>query len=194
MTFLLIDNFDSFTHILADYIRQCGVNCDVVRNNDKRLTSAEFINSYEAIVLSPGPQTPHEGGLMMDIICQYHSQKPMLGICLGHQALGVFFGAKLHKAIQPKHGKVDLISVINTHNLFNHIPNQFHVTRYHSLVLSDLPEELTALAVTEEEEIMALAHKPLPLCGIQFHPESCLTEHGLQMLQNFVQIVKQLGY
>jgi anthranilate synthase component 2 len=190
MKFLLIDNYDSFTHMLADYIRQCDVLCDVVRNDDDRLTNAYFINNYNALVLSPGPQTPKHAGYMMDLIHQYHQTKPMLGVCLGHQAIGEYFGALLQKAILPRHGKVDLAQHQN-HPLFNDISQSFEVTRYHSLILNNIKPPLQIIAHTQNSEVMALTHNTLPIIGIQFHPESCLTKHGLTLIKNFVVIVQQ---
>lgn len=190
MKFLLIDNYDSFTHMLADYIRQCDVLCDVVRNDDDRLTNAYFINNYNALVLSPGPQTPKHAGHMMALIHQYHQTKPMLGVCLGHQAIGEYFGALLQKAILPRHGKVDLAQHQN-HPLFNDISQNFEVTRYHSLILNNIKPPLQIIAHTQNSEVMALTHNTLPIIGIQFHPESCLTKHGLTLIKNFVVIVQQ---
>ncbi len=190
MKFLLIDNYDSFTHMLADYIRQCDVLCDVVRNDDDRLTNAYFINSYNALVLSPGPQTPKHAGYMMDLIHQYHQTKPMLGVCLGHQAIGEYFGALLQKAILPRHGKVDLAQHQN-HPLFNDISQSFEVTRYHSLILNNIQPPLQIIAHSLNKEPMALTHNTLPVFGIQFHPESCLTQYGLTIIKNFALIVQQ---
>ncbi|MFN3444218.1 MAG: anthranilate synthase component II [Bacteroidia bacterium] len=190
MKFLLIDNYDSFTHMLADYIRQCDVLCDVVRNDDDRLTNACFINNYNALVISPGPQTPTHAGYVMDVIHQYHQTKPMLGVCLGHQAIGKYFGALLQKAILPRHGKVDLAQHQN-HPLFNDISQSFEVTRYHSLILNNIKPPLQIIAHTQNSEVMALTHNALPILGIQFHPESCLTKHGLTLIKNFVVIVQQ---
>lgn len=193
MTFLLIDSFDSFTHMLADYIRQCGVACDVIRNNEAILLDTNYINTYDALVLSPGPQTPHHAGHLMEVINRYHQTKPILGICLGHQAIGTYFGANLHQAIVPMHGKVTTITH-NSNLMFCGIPTQFNVTRYHSLILSDIGEPLQVIAQTAQNDCMALSHKYLPIYGVQFHPESCLTEHGLTLIKNFVQIVKQHSY
>lgn len=193
MTFLLIDSFDSFTHMLADYVRQCGVACEVIRNNEAILLDVDCINAYDALVLSPGPQTPNHAGHLMEVINRYHQTKPMLGICLGHQAIGVYFGANLHQAIVPMHGKVTAIAH-NSSSLFHGIPTQLHVTRYHSLTLSAINAPLQVLAQTAKNECMALSHTHLPIYGVQFHPESCLTEHGLTLIKNFVQIVKQHSY
>ncbi|MES2690797.1 MAG: aminodeoxychorismate/anthranilate synthase component II [Bacteroidota bacterium] len=190
MKILLIDNYDSFTHMLADYVRQCGVECFVIRNDHIDLKSDEFIKTFDAFILSPGPETPAKAGLMMDFITRHHQRKPMLGVCLGHQALGEFFGAELVKASLPRHGKVDEVRH-HDHELFNHIPCNFRVTRYHSLILTGVKQPITTIASGLNEEVMALAHSGLPLFGIQFHPESCLTEHGLTIIKNYTEIVKQ---
>lgn len=190
MKFLLIDNYDSFTHMLADYVRQCNVLCDVVRNDDSKLKDKNFINNYHALILSPGPQTPLHAGYLMYVIDQYHQTKPILGVCLGHQAIGQYFGATLQKAILPKHGKVDLAQHKN-HNLFVGISQYFEITRYHSLILNNIKPPLQIIAHTANDEVMALNHNTLPIVGIQFHPESCLTKQGLILIKNFVVIVEQ---
>lgn len=190
MTFLLIDNYDSFTYMLADYLRQCQVTCRVVRNDEPMLRDDAFIEAFDAIVLSPGPKTPSEAGLMMDVMARFYRTKPILGVCLGHQAIGVFFGATLEKAHIPRHGKVDPVSR-SEHPLFRDMPETFHVTRYHSLVLTGLDSPLKVIAATHNGEVMALAHNQLPLFGIQFHPESCLTEHGITIIRNYIEIVKR---
>jgi anthranilate synthase component 2 len=190
MKFLLVDNYDSFTHMLADYIRQCNVTCDVFRNDDERLKDKNFVNNYQALVLSPGPQTPSHAGYLMYVIDQYHQTKPILGVCLGHQAIGQYFGATLQKAILPKHGKVD-VAQHKKHPLFNDISQNFEFTRYHSLILNNIKPPLQIIAHTANEEVMALSHNILPIFGIQFHPESCLTKQGLTLIKNFVLIAQQ---
>lgn len=190
MKFLLIDNYDSFTHMLADYVRQCNVVCDVVRNDDDKLKNSNFVNSYQALILSPGPQTPKHAGYLMDLIHQYHQTKPILGVCLGHQAIGEYFGATLQKAILPKHGKVDVAQHQN-HPLFNDISQRFEITRYHSLILNNIKPPLQIIAHTANGEPMALNHNALPIIGIQFHPESCLTKQGLTLIKNFILIAQQ---
>jgi anthranilate synthase component 2 len=190
MKFLLVDNYDSFTHMLADYVRQCNVACDVVRNDDDKLKDSNFVNSYHALVLSPGPQTPSHAGYLMEVISQYHQTKPMLGVCLGHQAIGEYFGATLEKSIIPKHGKVD-VAQHKKHSLFVNIPERFEITRYHSLILNNIKPPLQIIAHTSDGEVMALTHNTLPIVGIQFHPESCLTKQGLTLIKNFVLMVQQ---
>lgn len=181
---LLIDNYDSFTYNLYDYILQLGEQCRVVRNDEITLEELADI-SFSSAVISPGPKTPTEAGITMPFITHYHNRLPILGICLGHQALGQFFGATLVKARQPMHGKTTLIQHTN-HFLFKDLPQQLQVMRYHSLILEGLEKTgLEVIATTANGEIMALAHKSLPLAGVQFHPESILTPQGLQLMRNW---------
>lgn len=183
MKTLLIDNYDSFTYMLKDYIEQCGAECLVVRNDE---INTEKIKNSEAIIISPGPGTPAQSGNLMSVLKEFKNI-PMLGVCLGHQAIGEHFGAKLQKAQTPRHGKVEMI----THNenaFFLGIPSQFEATRYHSLVLENLPQELEQIAQSKTGEIMAIKHIILPIYGIQFHPESCMTKHGLTIIKNFLNI------
>ena len=188
MNILVIDNFDSFTYMLVDYLQQAGATCCVVRNNEPR---RRLINaSVDGVVLSPGPGTPRQAGQLMECIAYYYQRVPMLGICLGHQALGEFFGAHLTRAADPMHGKVSTIRSTADDMLWAGLPAEFDVTRYHSLVLTDLPQPLVELAVTDRQEIMALRHQFLPLWGVQFHPEAALTQYGLQMIENWIDFVE----
>lgn len=182
---LLLDNFDSFTYNLVDYFGQAGVEAKVVRN-DVPLEEIKQL-PVTAVVLSPGPGTPKQAGNLMDVIHYYHEKVPMLGICLGHQALGEFFGAKLEKGIKPMHGKVSEI-ICESDPIFESIPTKTEVVRYHSLVLRHTPQSILPLAHTEEGELMAFKHRALPLYALQFHPEAALTTYGLQMLKNWVSI------
>ncbi|UPL49417.1 anthranilate synthase component II [Hymenobacter sublimis] len=186
MRLLLLDNFDSFTYNLLDYLRQLG--CEVlVRRNDVSLTELQDL-SFDGVVLSPGPGAPAAAGVMPTVIEAYHQQLPMLGVCLGHQALGEFFGAKISRANRPMHGKVSEVEWLAPSPLNAGLPLRMPVTRYHSLVLDQLPPSLEALArtTTTEQEIMALRHRTLPLYGVQFHPEALLTPNGLALLGNWV--------
>jgi len=187
MRLLLLDNFDSFTFTLADYLRQLGAEV-LVRRNDVPLGELAAL-SFQGIVLSPGPGTPGRAGVMPALIERFHATVPMLGVCLGHQALGEFFGATLTRAARPMHGKVADIACDGTDPLFAGLPAVQAVTRYHSLVLSEpLPPALRALAHTigPAPELMALRHRTWPLPGVQFHPEALLTPHGLAMLGNWL--------
>lgn len=183
MVFLL-DNYDSFTYMLRDYIFQAGLECTVVRNDEMSLDEMEALD-FSSAVISPGPKTPHEAGITMKFIEHFHTSKPILGICLGHQAIGEFFGAKLAKAIKPMHGKTSPITH-TPHFLFKNLPDEFEVMRYHSLVLKEVEKtELQIIASTNENEVMAIAHPQLKLAGVQFHPESVLTPNGLQIMKNW---------
>jgi anthranilate synthase/aminodeoxychorismate synthase-like glutamine amidotransferase len=188
MHLLVLDNIDSFTYMLVDYLKQAGATCRVVRNT----ASLDEITaeSYDAVVLSPGPGTPRQAGCLLNVIEHYHEQLPVLGVCLGHQALGEFYGARLVKAIKPMHGKLSVVRKMSKDTLLVNLPDEFKVTRYHSLVLVDLPSELTELATTIEGENMAFRHRNLPLWGIQFHPEAALTQYGLAILKNWITFVK----
>lgn len=188
MNLLIVDNFDSFTYMLVDYLQQAGAVCHVVRNDESmnRLTR----RSVDGVVLSPGPGTPRQAGRLMEVIAYYHQQLPMLGVCLGHQAIGEFFGATVVPADRPMHGKVSAIRVQAQDHLFQNVPRRFNVTRYHSLLLRDLPDSLVCTAVTEQEEVMALRHQTLPVWGVQFHPEAALTEFGVSILSNWVNFLR----
>ena len=187
MKILLLDNYDSFTYMLKDYVEQCGVLCTVMRNDDKKLT--QEIAQHDALIVSPGPETPLQAGELVSVLNIFVSIKPILGVCLGHQAIGMHYGAQLSKAKQPMHGKVD--TVFHADNkLFAGVPTSFNATRYHSLILNDLPAELESIAFTATGEIMGIAHKFLPLWGIQFHPESCTTPFGLTIIKNFLTLAK----
>jgi anthranilate synthase component 2 len=187
---LLIDNFDSFTHNLADYVRQCGAEVTVVRNNAP-LPALEG-GAFRSVILSPGPQTPRLAGNLMSIIDGCVHRLPVLGVCLGHQALGEYFGASLGRAAYPMHGKVSRV-VRESDPLFEGLPEAFGVVRYHSLILGGLPPVLESIARTEGGELMALRHRSLPVRGIQFHPEAALTEYGLEMIRNWLNFARVLG-
>lgn len=187
MELLVVDNFDSFTYMLVDYLQQAGATCRVVRNNESWswLTAAPV----DAVVLSPGPGVPKQAGRLLDVIAYYYQQVPILGVCLGHQALGEFFGAKLIPAQKPMHGKVSPVRTIASDLLWEGLPATFAVTRYHSLVLTELPAPLEPIAVAGPDELMAMRHRTLPLWGVQFHPEAALTQHGLRLIKNWIDFV-----
>ena len=187
---LLIDNIDSFTHNLARYFVELGENVKIVSNNAITLSQISEL-SPSKLVFSPGPCTPNEAGITLSAIKQFAGEIPMLGVCLGHQAIGQAMGAKVVTANEIRHGKISVL----THNgegLFASLPPQFNVTRYHSLVISPttLPAQLRCDAWCETEsgdkEIMAISHRQLPIWGVQFHPESLLTEYGYELLDNFL--------
>jgi len=188
MAILLLDNFDSFTYTLADYLHQLGAEVLVRRNNVPLAELRQL--SFEGIVLSPGPGEPAAAGQLLSVIAEYHQRLPMLGVCLGQQALGEFFGAKLGRAARPMHGKVSDIELLGDDPWLVGLPRRQPVTRYHSLALevSTLPASLRPLAVTADadRELMALRHASLPLYGVQFHPEALLTLYGLEWLRNWM--------
>lgn len=158
----------------------------VVRNDECTIEQIEELN-FDSIIISPGPRTPQQAGITSALIRAFYNRKPILGICLGHQAIGEFFGAQLVKAQKPMHGKTSVVTH-NGHFLFKGLPQQFEVMRYHSLVLNNVTEtSLQVLAETTEGEVMGVAHPELPIVGVQFHPESILTPNGLQLLRNWFQ-------
>ena len=185
---VLIDNYDSFTFNLVHYLGELGADVRVHRN-DKISTAAVVAADPDAIVLSPGPCTPKEAGICLDLIGAAGATIPILGVCLGHQAIGAAFGGKVVRAPTPVHGKVSVIRHQGT-GVFHGINAPFKATRYHSLVVdrADLPDELTVSADTDGGLIMALAHTRLPVHGVQFHPESIASDHGHLMLKNFLDI------
>ena len=187
---LLLDNFDSFTYNLRDYIQQLGQEVLVLRNDVSLAEIQKY--QFEGIILSPGPGKPEDAGVLMEVIEHYHDKLPILGICLGHQAIGEFYGAKLQKAAKPMHGKISEISCEND-SLFKDLPCIMPVTRYHSLLLTNLPKTLIPLAQTKEGELMAFRHVEHPVFAVQFHPEALLTTYGLDILRNWISIAKIVG-
>ncbi len=181
---LLIDNFDSFSHILADYFRRTGANLRIVRN-DVHLNDL-VADEYQGLIISPGPARPNQSGNLKEILAYYHDKIPVLGVCLGHQAIGEFFGADLVKGKMPVHGKVYSVFRVGSHGILDGLPDTFEVTRYHSLELKNLPGCLEVLLKTDKGEIMAIAHTALPIVGIQFHPEAYLTQYGREIIRNWV--------
>lgn len=183
---LMIDNYDSFVYNLVRYFEEIGEHVEVVRNDKVNLDSID-INKYSGIIISPGPKNPKESGLCLDIIDKFKEDIPMLGICLGHQCIGHYFGSKIVKGEKPMHGKISKITHDNK-GIFRGVKNPLNVTRYHSLVVNkeELPEELIITAQTSDEVIMGIRHNSLPVYGVQFHPEAELTEEGHKMLENFV--------
>jgi anthranilate synthase/aminodeoxychorismate synthase-like glutamine amidotransferase len=189
MHLLLIDNYDSFTYNLADYLMQTGASVTVRRNDQFDPLTLDHLMP-DGICLSPGPGRPADAGALMPLLERWCQHVPVLGICLGHQAIGVLFGAQLAHAAEPVHGKTSSIQAV-AHPLFEGLPSRFEVMRYHSLLLEHIEDTpLMPLAYTDQGELMALAHRTLPLWGVQFHPESVLSEHGLAMMQNWVSFVQ----
>jgi anthranilate synthase component 2 len=185
---VLIDNYDSFTFNLVHYLGELGAQVRVYRN-DKIASAAVIAAEPDAIVLSPGPCTPREAGICLDLIVSASGKIPILGVCLGHQAIGDAFGGMVVRAPTPVHGKLSLIRHDGT-GIFRGINAPFEATRYHSLVVDrgSLPDDLTVTADTEDGLIMGLAHRHLPLHGVQFHPESIASDHGHLMLKNFLDV------
>lgn len=184
---LLIDNYDSFTWNLAHYLGELGAEVEVRRNDALTAKQAVALKPSH-IVLSPGPRGPEEAGICLDLIKEAASARiPLLGVCLGHQAIGMAFGGKVIRAALPMHGKLSPI-IHHAASVFHGLPSPFAATRYHSLVVArdGLPQDLTVTAETADGTVMGLRHKSLPIHGIQFHPESIATEHGHAMLKNFL--------
>jgi len=187
---LLIDNYDSFTFNLYHFLGDVGGRCEVVRND--KLTVAEALaRQAEAIVLSPGPCTPSDAGICLDLISAAATTVPILGVCLGHQAIGQAFGGAIVRAPEPMHGKTSRIFHAGT-DILEGIVSPFTATRYHSLIVdrTSLPDELTVTAWTEDGLVMGLRHRALPVFGVQFHPESIASEHGHALLANFLAIAR----
>jgi anthranilate synthase component II len=185
---ILIDNYDSFTFNLFHYLGELGAEV-VVHRNDK-VTAAEVVAAEpEAIVLSPGPCTPDDAGICLDLIKAASATIPVFGVCLGHQAIGQVFGGKVVRAPTLVHGKLSLIKHQGS-GVFRGINGPFQATRYHSLVVdrASMPAELATVAETEDRLVMGLAHKSLPVHGVQFHPESIASEHGRVILKNFLDL------
>jgi len=188
---LMIDNYDSFTYNLVQYFGELGEEVAVYRND--RITMDEIENLRPArIVISPGPCSPSEAGISLHLIRHFAGRIPILGVCLGHQSIGAAFGGRVIRSDFLMHGKTSLIHH-DGEGLFAGIPNPFEATRYHSLVVerASLPDSLRMTAWVEEGEIMALQHKEFPVWGVQFHPESILTIHGMDILQNFLNMTKK---
>lgn len=183
---LLIDNYDSFTHNLYQALASFDPNIMVVRNDQ---ISIEDIRKLQpsAIVISPGPGRPEVAGICIELIRTFHSAIPILGICLGHQAIGIAFGASVCRAPEILHGKSSLI-FYQKHPLFHGMTNPFEAGRYHSLIVTDLPKNLVTIANDQNGIVMAIRHERFPVFGVQFHPESILTPEGKQILKNFMEI------
>jgi len=182
---LVVDNYDSFVYNLVQYLGQIGAETTVLRNDE---VTVEAAAEYDGVLVSPGPGTPEEGGVSIAMVklCAANSI-PLFGVCLGHQAIGVAFGGVVSRAPELLHGKTSVVTHTNK-GVLRDLPSPFTATRYHSLAIEDgtLPGEIEVIARTDSGVIMAVQHKTLPISGVQFHPESVLTEHGHQMLGNWL--------
>ncbi|AEE97165.1 anthranilate synthase component II [Mahella australiensis] len=189
---LMIDNYDSFTYNLVQYFGELGQDIKVYRNDAITLDEIEQMQP-DMLVISPGPCTPDKAGVTMDAIRRFAGRIPILGVCLGHQAIGQVFGARVIKAAQPVHGKTSFVRH-DGRTIYKGIDNPLRVCRYHSLVLepNSIPDDLEVTATTEDEEIMGIRHKHYIIEGVQFHPEAILTHQGRELLSNFIGMVKSL--
>ena len=185
---LMIDNYDSFTYNLVQYFGELGEDVRTYRNDEITLDEIARLNPG-TICLSPGPSNPQHAGITLDVLREFAGKKPILGVCLGHQAIGEAFGGRVVRAKTIMHGKVSRIET-DCRGVFADLPKHFDVTRYHSLAIEreSLPDCLEVSAWTEDGEIMAMKHRQFPLYGVQFHPESIGTEHGKRLLENFLRV------
>lgn len=185
MKTVIIDNYDSFTYNLAHLVKELGAEVSVVRNDQFRLSE---LKPFDKIILSPGPGIPTEAGLLMDVIDAYAPVKPILGVCLGHQAIGEYFGGKLTNLSQVFHGIASTINITAPDYIYKELPTQVQVGRYHSWVVDNegLPDCLEVTSVSEEGQIMSLRHKQYDVRGIQYHPESVLTPEGRKIIANWL--------
>ena len=183
---VMIDNYDSFTYNIVQYFGELGAEVEVFRNDEITLEGITARNP-DRLVISPGPCSPAEAGISVEAITHFAGKLPILGVCLGHQAIGAALGGKIVRAKELMHGKTSIITTVQT-GVFAGLPQQFAVNRYHSLAIerSSCPEELEITAWTDDGEIMGVRHKTLQVEGVQFHPESILTEHGHDLLNNFL--------
>ncbi len=190
---LMIDNYDSFTYNIVQYLGQLGVEVLVRRNDETSLEEIEDLKP-EAIFLSPGPCSPKEAGITVDVIRHFHKTIPLMGICLGHQAIGYAFGGEVVRAERVMHGKTSPI-INDGQTIFKGLPSPFTAGRYHSLIIekSSLPSCLAVSAETEDGEIMAVRHRDYPVEGVQFHPESILTPQGKRIIRNFMDVAGMNG-
>lgn len=187
MSILLIDNNDSFTYNLFQQLEGMGAETEVLKVGD---LDVEECAKFEAFVISPGPKSPKDYPIYTQLLDRFHKVKPILGVCLGHQILGEYFGSQTQRAPRVMHGKVSLIQHTGL-SLFQGIENPMKVARYHSLIVNEAPSNFTRLAWTDDELLMAMEHESLSLFGVQFHPESFLTEHGNTLIQNFLKRVDE---
>ncbi len=188
MKILVLDNYDSFTYNLVHIIRELGHEMDIFRNDKIQL---EEVNKYDKILLSPGPGIPEEAGIMKEVIKSYASTKSILGVCLGHQAIAEAFGAKLFNIPNVLHGVTSKVKITNKEErLFKGLPDQFEVCHYHSwaVVTESIPSDVMMTATNSDGLVMAVAHKKFDVRGVQFHPESIMTEHGKKIMENWLKL------
>ena len=190
---LMIDNYDSFVYNLVRYFEELGEEIVIYRNDKISIEDIQNMN-VDGIVISPGPKSPKEAGLSLEIIDKFKGKLPILGICLGHQCIGYYFNAVIKKGNEPVHGKIFNITH-NNKDLFHNVKNPLRVTRYHSLIVSreNLPDTIEITSETEDKVIMGIKHKEYPIYGVQFHPEAEMTEEGHKILNNFIKITKEFS-
>ncbi|MBS4958110.1 aminodeoxychorismate/anthranilate synthase component II [Clostridium sp.] len=190
---LMIDNYDSFVYNLVRYFEELGEEIIIYRNDKISIEDIESMD-IDGIVISPGPKSPKEAGLSLEIIDRFKEKLPILGICLGHQCIGYYFNADIKKGNEPVHGKMFDITH-NNKGLFQNVKNPLRVTRYHSLIVSrdNLPDTIEITSETEDKVIMGIKHKDYPIYGVQFHPEAEMTEEGHKILNNFINITKEFS-
>lgn len=191
MNILLVDNYDSFTYNLFHLFQRFGADITVKRN-DTIDSLGVLSSSPDLVVISPGPKKPSESGNTKEIVAGLYRSKPILGVCLGMQAINEVFGGRTVHALKPVHGKTSLIHH-HSDAIFEGLPSPFYAARYHSLISSDIPGCLKVIASTEEKIPMAVVHREFPVCGVQFHPESFLTEYGYEIIWNFFSMLKRYG-
>lgn len=186
---ILIDNYDSFTYNIVQYLEELGVEPKIFENDKVTIDELKSLD-FDSIIISPGAGNPDTAGISMAVLEEFYKTKKILGICLGHQCIAKFFGANIAKSKNPTHGKTSKIFVCENSKLFKNLPKSFDVTRYHSLEVekSSMPSSLKITAETQDGIIMALEHNALPIYGVQFHPEAILTQYGHELLRNFIEI------
>lgn len=186
---ILIDNYDSFTYNIVQYLEELGVEPKIFENDKVTIDELKSLD-FDSIIISPGAGNPNTTGISMAALEEFYKTKKILGICLGHQCIAKFFGANIVKSKNPTHGKTSKIFVCENSKLFKNLPKNFDITRYHSLEVekSSIPPSLKITAETQDGTIMALEHNALPIYGVQFHPEAILTQYGHELLKNFIKI------
>lgn len=186
---ILIDNYDSFTYNVVQYLEELGIKPKIFENDKVAIDELKSLD-FDSIIISPGAGNPNTAGISMAALEEFYKTKKILGICLGHQCIAKFFGANIAKSRNPTHGKTSKIFVCENSKLFKNLPKNFDVTRYHSLEVekSSMPSSLKITAETQDGTIMALEHDALPIYGVQFHPEAILTQYGHELLKNFIEI------